>query len=319
MFLHRHLRGPLPALILAAAAWGLGTVISKRAVSEIPPLTLLAVQLGASVTALAVLMRWRGLPMRDPAAPPVLARLGLLNPGLAYALSLLGLAQVTASMSVLLWTFEPVLILLLAGIVLGERLGRSGILLSITAAGGMILVVAQPGMGGSLPGIVLTLAGVGCCAVYTIVSRRWLPAVEATAPIVLAQQVWALGFALVVVAGAVTLAGIRVLPETVSAAGWTSAIGSGVLYYGAAYWCYLAALRTMPASSAAAAFYLIPIFGLAGGFALLGERLTPLQWLGTVVVLVTVAALLRRGTASSIAPNHAEGVAAVAGHPGRDV
>ena len=53
-------------LILAAACWGLGTVISKRAIGEIPPLTLLPIQLGASLVVLATWMRLRGLPFRDP-------------------------------------------------------------------------------------------------------------------------------------------------------------------------------------------------------------------------------------------------------------
>jgi probable blue pigment (indigoidine) exporter len=39
------------ALILAAACWGLGTVVSKRAIAEIPPLTLLPIQLGSSLVA----------------------------------------------------------------------------------------------------------------------------------------------------------------------------------------------------------------------------------------------------------------------------
>ena len=55
-------RRDLPALTLAAAAWGLGTVVSKRALDEIPALTLLPIQLAASLVVLAVLMRRRGLP-----------------------------------------------------------------------------------------------------------------------------------------------------------------------------------------------------------------------------------------------------------------
>ena len=49
------------ALILAAACWGLGTVVSKRAIAEIPPLTLLPIQLGSSLVALATLMRTHGV------------------------------------------------------------------------------------------------------------------------------------------------------------------------------------------------------------------------------------------------------------------
>lgn len=55
-------------------------------------------------------------------------------------------------------------------------------------------------------------------------------------------------------------------PEAISLIGWASAIGSGVLYYGLAYWLYLTGLRKVPASLAAASFYLIPVFGVAGGF-----------------------------------------------------
>jgi probable blue pigment (indigoidine) exporter len=98
-------------LILAAASWGTATAVSKRAVAEIPPLTLLTIQLAASVAVLAILMRWRGVPLRDPTASPILGRLGVLNPGIAYSLSLVGLVHISASLSVLLWAAEPLMIL----------------------------------------------------------------------------------------------------------------------------------------------------------------------------------------------------------------
>jgi drug/metabolite transporter (DMT)-like permease len=90
------------------------------------------------------------------------------------------------------------------------------------------------------------------------------------------------------------LAGGAVRPDATSALGWASAVGSGVLYYGVAYWLYLSALRNVPASYAAASFYLVPVFGLAASFLLLGERLDPGQWLGIGVVSFAVVAILRR-------------------------
>ena len=75
--------------------------------------------------------------------------------------------------------------------------------------------------------------------------------------------------------------------------GFASAIGSGVLYYAGAYWFYLGALRHVPASFAAVSFYLIPIVGVAGGALLLGERLDPRQWLGAVIVLAAILAIIR--------------------------
>ncbi len=285
------------ALVLAAACWGLGTVISKRATDEIPPLTLLPIQLGASLVVLASLMRWRGLPFRDGSASPILARLGVLNPGIAYALSLLGLAHITASLSVVLWVLEPLLILGLAAWFLHERVGAVVLGLSLVALAGIVLVVYQPG-GGSAVGVALTVAGVVCCAAYTVITRRWLASADSTAQVVLAQEAYALGFALVVVVG-IGLTGGVVWPDGMTAAGWASAVTSGVLYYALAYWFYLTALRAVPASIAAVSFYLIPVFGVAGGILLLGERLEPSQWLGVAIVVTAITGIFRRTSAAS--------------------
>jgi probable blue pigment (indigoidine) exporter len=287
-------------LILAAACWGLGTVVSKRAVAEIPALTLLPIQLGSSLVLLGLLMRARGLPFRDRTGSPILGRLGVLNPGLAYALGLLGLASITASLSVILWALEPLLILVLAAWLLRERITIAVVILSFIAVGGVLLVIYQPGGAGSPLGVILTVAGVACCAIYTIITRRWLSTADSTAQVVLAQQAYALAFALILVSGVWMLGG-AVLPIAISPIGWASAIGSGVLYYGLAYWLYLTGLRRAPASIAAASFYLIPIFGVAGSFMILGERLEPGQWIGVAVVLVATALILGRTIAQPVA------------------
>jgi drug/metabolite transporter (DMT)-like permease len=282
-------------LIIAAACWGLGTVISKRAIGEIPPLTLLPIQLAASLAVLATWMRLRGLPFRDPSASPLLGRLGIVNPGLAYGLSLLGLVHITASVSVMVWAIEPILILLLAAIYLRERVGPLVLLLSMVAVAGMLLVVYQPGIGGSALGVLLSLAGVACCAIYTVATRRWLASADSTAQVVLAQEAHALVFTAALVAGVAVLGGPGV-PGGVSAAAWVSAIASGILYYAVAYGFYLSALRRVPASIAATSFYLIPVFGVAGGNLFLGEQLQTTQWVGAVLVLVATGAVLLRTT-----------------------
>ena len=161
------------ALTLAAAAWGIGTVISKRALVELDPLALLPVQLSASLVVLALLIRRSGGAFLG--GPRALTRLGLLNPGLAYALGLLGLASITASLAVLLWAVEPLLILLLAAVLLRERITVGLALLSVAAVVGILLLIRDPAIGGGALGIALTLAGVACCALYTVLTRRWLP------------------------------------------------------------------------------------------------------------------------------------------------
>jgi drug/metabolite transporter (DMT)-like permease len=287
------------ALILAAVCWGLGTVVSKVALEEFPPFTLLAAQLATSVVVLALLLRRQGVPLFGQ-VPPILGRLGVLNPGIAYALSLIGLASITASLAVLLWALEPILILVLAAVFLGERITRAFVALTGIALIGMVLVVYDPGAGASqLVGVALTVAGVACCAAYTVITRRFIPGADDTSQVVLSQQVHALAFtipALVVVAAL----GFAVVPTTFSAVGLASALTSGILYYAAAYLLYLSALRRVQASLAASSFYLIPVVGLTAGGLLLGDRLEPYQWAGAVLVIGAVIGILRGS--SSAAP-----------------
>src|SRR3954453_17214311 len=89
-------RVAVAALIAAAACWGLGTVVSKQVVDDVPPLTLLPIQLAASTVLLLVATPTRR--ERVALTPPVrkLALLGVLNPGAAYALGLVGLTTITA-------------------------------------------------------------------------------------------------------------------------------------------------------------------------------------------------------------------------------
>jgi len=297
-------RRDLVLLTLAAASWGVGTVVSKRAVEEIPPFTLLPIQLAASLAVLLVLMLVSGMPLRG--SPPILSRLGILNPGIAYALGLAGLTWISASLSVLLWALEPLLILVLAGVFLREGITARLIALSLVAASGMALILAEPASGGQWPGVVLTLIGIGCCAGYTIVARRFVGASDSTAQVVLAQQAYALGFAAAVGIAAALLGGAN--GTAITPLGLASAVGSGVLYYAAAYWFYLSALRTVPASLAASSFYLIPVFGVAAGSLLLGDRLEPVQWIGAGIVAVAVVLIASgrtpaRSAARELAPD----------------
>jgi drug/metabolite transporter (DMT)-like permease len=260
---------------------------------------LFPVQLSSSLVVLALLMRRVGLPLLG--SPRLLGRLGILNPGLAYAIGLIGLTYISASLYVLLWALEPLLILLLAGIFLDEGITRRLVLLSATAAAGMALVVWDGSTSGQWPGVVLVLAGVACCAAYTVIARRFVATSDSTAQVVLAQQAYALGFAvLVALAAGLVDGGVRL--SGVSTPVLVSAIGSGLLYYAAAYWFYLSALRTVPASLAATSFYLIPVFGLIASFGLLGERLGAGQWVGVAVVVLAVLSIVRLPVRTTAAP-----------------
>lgn len=289
----RHL---LP-LVVASACWGLGAVASKRAVDELTAPILLVIQLAASAIALLVVSALSGgriLPDRQRLRIGVL---GLLNPGLAYMFSLAGLATITAGLSVLLWSLEPILIMVAAWILLGERLSARAFGLSVIAVGGAAVAGAAGTGGADVRGIALTVAGVGCCALYTVITSRLLND-GSTLPLVFLQQVFALGFAIAAFAVYVAVGG-NVDLGAVSGAAWASAALSGVVYYGLAFWAFLTGLRCTPVARAAVFLSLIPLFGITAGWLLLAERMTPSQVVGAVVAMAAVLTMVRLRPAES--------------------
>lgn len=290
------------ALVAAAASWGIATAIAKRAVDEIPPLTLLPIELAVSVTFLGIAVRICRSPIEWSPRLRRLGYLGVLNPGVSYALSLAGLARITASTSVLLWALEPILILALAYLVVRDRVSPMLAGCAAVALGGAVLVVFQPGTEGSPTGVALTIAGVIACAAYTVISTRLLHE-DSPLVVVLVQQAAALGFAVVLFTGSVVVGDPGSL-SGISAAAWTSAVVAGLLYYAIAFWLYVTGLRGVSAGVAGMFINLVPVFGLAASYAFLDERLTIRQWLGASAILAAVVVVA--GARSTPQPRQAE-------------
>lgn len=288
-------------LILAAGCWGIGTVMTKGALDYIQPLTLLVVQLTASLVFL-----WSAVFIRRPAFVlnrqlGWLALAGWLNPGLAYTFGLLGLALTTASLSAIIWAAEPILILALAWLILRERPSRPFMILSMVALAGAVLVVGSGGAErGLLSGNLLILTAVLCCAVYTVLSRRLVNHVD---PVMLTavQQSVSLVWAVLIWFVAGNTGFNKVLPAATETVGpislgiWVLAVLSGVVYYGLAFWFYIYGLKQTTASRAGFFLNLIPLFGLAGAFVFLNERLSLLQWAGALLILLAVFAMSGSG------------------------
>lgn len=282
------------AMVLAATCWGAGTVISKGVLGYIPPLTLLVVQLVASLIFLWTVMAVQRIQVSFRRETLRLALIGFLNPGLAYTFSLLGLSLTTASMSALIWAAEPILILGLAWLILRERLTRSLLACSLLAIIGVFLVIgvgASLGNSGSLVGNLLILAGVSCCAIYTVLTRRdaanldpvLLVALQQTAALLWALLIWPFEL----------WSGEMTRLTAISPTAWLWAIVSGIVYYALAFWFYIIGLKRIPASLAGLFLNLIPIFVVGGAYLFLAERLAAGQWVGAALILVAVMAMLR--------------------------
>lgn len=293
---HQNLNvGSASMLIAAAACWGIATVITKDILSSLPPITLLIIQLAFSILLLWILVYLRGCHVSDKKTLLKLGAAGLLNPGISYTLSVLGLSMSTVTMSTLLWASEPVLILGLAWLILREVLTLRQICFSITAMVGVVLI---GGLGvdamskGIVLGNLLILGGVLCCALYTVLVQSVRSAVDPL-HIVALQQTFAFLWALAIWPLELR-SGTSVNLTDIGFSTWFWAGCSGVVYYALAFWFYVHGLKRVSASIAGTFINFIPIFGVSGAYLFLGERLSLIQWVGAGVILLSVFIILRR-------------------------
>jgi drug/metabolite transporter (DMT)-like permease len=285
------------AMMGSAACWGGATVATKGALAVFPPLTLLLIQLGASVAALwgAVLL------LRPRVGPPGRALragcTGLLEPGLAYAVGVPGLALTTAGNASVVAALEPVFVVLLVWAAFGARPGALVSVAILVAVTGVCLV-SLPGAtglgGGDVRGDALVLLGTAFAAAYVVASSRLV--VDAS-PLVLTALQQSTGLVLAAVLAALALGtGLEARPASLPPGALLLAVVSGLVQYALAFWLYLVGLRALPVAVAGLFLTLTPVFGVAGGVLVLGERLAALQLVGAALIVGAMAVVLSRRT-----------------------
>jgi drug/metabolite transporter (DMT)-like permease len=276
------LRWAVGAMILSAACWAAGTVMSKYSLETVPPLTLLVVQLSASVGALwTAALFTRALPQRSMLKH---GWTGILEPGLAYIAGLIGLAHTSASSASLLGATEPFVVLILAFFLLRERFSRRALPLLALALLGTLLVSFEQGNGeNSFYGDFIYFLGVGFAALYVIISRKSVTHLD---PLPLAALQQSFGLVVALIALPIGLwTGEASQLGNVPLSAWGMAALTGVVQYALAFFFYLSALKTLPVTRAALFLTLIPIFGIAGSALFLGEQMTLVQLIGAACIL----------------------------------
>lgn len=281
---------PVFLLFLASSFWGGATVLNKMFLSTIAPVTLLFIQLLASSAMLLLLCRVLRKAMPGGREFLRAIALGLLNPGVSYTFSMLGLQRIAAGTASLLWALEPFLILILAHIFLRERATIGAAVTVLAGFTGALLVAGGRGVAApDWAGVAYMLTAVGLCAIYTVSSRkvgRHFDPLVLTAVQQGAACLWA-GLLQVSLPGA----NFTIPLAAISGGDALGAVLTGLMYYAAAYWLYLAALKNVTAALAGASFNLIPLVAIAGAFVFLGERLTGVQWAGALLIIISGTAL----------------------------
>lgn len=173
---------PLSHSCFVASAFllALGSVLAKfllswgqGAATAIDPLPFLTLQLLGGIVflgAVRLVLGWQPEQMsllRRPALAGLILGVGSIG-------TIMALALISASEASVVFATQPVLILGLAWILLGERFGPSVALLCLLAVAGVVFIVIGGGIGTSsnrLGGLAFAMMSTACAAVYTVWMR----------------------------------------------------------------------------------------------------------------------------------------------------
>jgi drug/metabolite transporter (DMT)-like permease len=287
---HRTTALAFGAGLTACLIWAVCNVINKALLDAgVAPLTLLAGQLLVSTPALWIVAFAAG---RRPKLSIVvrLMPLGVLQPGLAYGLSIIGLTMTSATIEALLFSTETLFIIALAWPLLGEKPSRVTIMAGIAGSLGVGLVsVGGSALQATYAGILgpaLILTGVFAAALYSVRLRREAVSIDALSLIASCQTGGLisvlLGWLLWPEHDRMALLTLHTIPLIAL---------SGIMMHAVAFVLFAVQLQRMRAGTASLVLLTTPVMTGVLAYLWLGERLNPVQMLGAVVVMFSLLAV----------------------------
>jgi drug/metabolite transporter (DMT)-like permease len=271
--------------------WSSAFAAAKIAVRDCPPLTLLTIRFviaGALMLGLAAASgRWKMPSARDLAA---LILLGVLNNALYLGLSWSGMTTVSSAFTAVLISTNPLLIGVLAGPVLDERLGWRKLLGLCLGLAGVALVLRSrlSGMQEDLHGTLLVTGGLVALVAGTLLYKRLKPS----------SGLWT-STGIQSLAGAVALLPFALMHENIGDARMTASLFWSMAYMIVAvsmggYYLWFMILGRASATAASALHFLMPPLGLLFGWLVLGEHVSWLDLLGIVPIALGIWLATRR-------------------------
>ena len=275
-------------------------VLSKYTLGLTSPLQVLLIQLGFSM-----LISWIVVAATcqyvEITRPTLLAGvLGILHPGLSSALGIVGLSHLDASVSSTIWALEAPMTMILASIMLTEKLSVIQVAMSLLSVFGVFLTAmhhnASVDIFEVIYGTVLVVIAVLSCAPYAVLSRQ-IVTNEKIDPLltVAAQQTTGLFLCFAMLPLHWSFARLGEF-GALSSGTWLVCFFTGTLTFLVATGLFLAGLRYLSAGYAGSLLILTPVFGLATAHLFLGEELTSWQWIGVAVILLSVLGIQSSGS-----------------------
>lgn len=282
------------AMLGTMILWGVSFVASKAVLTEISPLTYMGVRFLIASVLLVGVMAIRGRPRFSRQTHGMIALTALAEPVAYFLFESYGLRLTTATTASLIIATTPMAVMILAALTLKEPIAPRGIVAVVLSIGGVIMIV----LGGNpatsagsvqvetvqqVVGVLLIFGAVISAALYITLARN-LTQKHDPVNLTVVQTWWGAGVFIVLwqiqspAARAVTL----------STAGWVAILFLAVGATVTAFLMYNWALRHETAGRASLYINAIPVITAVTGRVVLGERFTPFQMAGAVLVLIAV-------------------------------
>lgn len=275
-------------ILLLAAVWGPSFLFIKVGVRDIPPLTFVMARVGLASIMLYLLLRLQGRKL------PRLGRIwlhfafmGLFANALPFVLFSWGELYVDSALASILNGTTPIFTVVLAHfLVADDRLTPMKLVGTTLGFAGLLVLVTPSFTGGiqaeALGLLAMALAAI-CYAVTIIYARRFLrgqrPLVAPTAQLFMAA-IFLLPLSLVVDKPyALPFPSFPSLGSLLALAFLGTAIAFTIYYH---------ILEKMNATSLSTVTYVIPVFGVALGITILGERPPWTAYLGCFLIILGV-------------------------------
>lgn len=282
---------PLLAAGAAAVLWGTSWIgITEFMPDDRPLLAATLRALPAGLVLLAIVRRlpsgswwWRA------------GVLGTLNFGLFFALLTVAAYRVPGGVAATTGALQPLMVAAIALPLLGLLPTRAQVASGAAGIIGVALLVFDPGAAIDLLGVAAAVAAVASMALGLVLTKRWQ--VESVTPLV--TTAWQL-----------TAGGLMLLPASLLIEGAPPAptvhtgiavLWVGLLTTGVANWLWFVGLEGIAATQASFMTLLAPVVATAIGWTVLDETLSPVQVLGALVALASVAAGSRVARARAVA------------------
>ncbi|GAA1584564.1 EamA family transporter [Nocardia ninae] len=290
--------------MLVMALWGSAFASSKLAVHDVPHEVAGFLRFLVGTVVLVIVLRLPRLPTTEATRVAGLGLIGVFGYNVLFFLGL-SLAPAADGSVIVPMTAPVITVVVLAVRSRTRPSGARALGLAAAVAGGVVFFVGIPSSGGNrLLGDLAFLAAAACWACYTMLGAPILTRLAAPTVTVYASA-----------AGTVAL-GVLAAPALPDVAWselglefWLNQAYLGVLPTALAYVLYYRAVGQVGPATAATAMFLVPAFGLACAWVVLGETISPVQGVGAALMFVGAWLNTRKETPRAATPPPVQPVA----------